>query len=166
MLCHRLVIRETGAQDGAAIRKVETAAYGRRREANLVSLLLPAPPFTLSLLAECDGEPVGHVLLTEITAPVRALALAPLAVIPRYREMQVGSELVRHALARARKAGFEAVFVLGANPFYERFGFSSPLADPFEVSWQGRNFMALELTPGCLAGKSGRLDYPMPFLDL
>ena len=166
MLCDRLTIRETRKGDEKAIRKVETAAYGRAGEARLVARLIPAPPYTLSLIAECDGEPVGHILMTEISAPVRSVALAPLAVIPPYREMQVGSQLVREALSRVAARGYEAVFVLGDNLFYERFGFSSRLADPFEVGWQGRDFMALELVSGSLAGKSGRLDYPEPFLDI
>ncbi len=55
--------------------------------------------------------------------------------------------------------------MLGDNLYYERFGFSSRLADPFEVGWQGRNFMALELVEGCLAGKSGKLAYPEAFFD-
>jgi putative acetyltransferase len=165
MLCNKLIIRHSTANDMAAIRAVETGAFGRKAEAALVEQLIPAPETTISLIALCDGKAVGHLLLTEIEAPVKALALAPLAVLPSYREMQVGSELVRSAIREAGNSGYQAIFVLGDNMYYERFGFVSRLADPFEVEWQGINFMALEVEPGCLKGKKGLLSYPAPFLQ-
>lgn len=166
MLFDKITIRASLPRDAKAIRKVEKQAFGRKAEANLVDQLIPAPEYTISLVAECDGKIIGHLLLSEISASVKALALAPLAVIPEYREMQVGSELVRAGIIKGREAGFEAVFVLGDVFYYERFGFSSSLADPFEIDWQGREFLALELRDGVLKGKKGRLNYPGPFLDL
>ena len=163
MLCQKLVLRPATAADHKAIRHVETKAYGRKWEANLVDQLVPAPAQTISLVAECDGEVIGHVLLTEIQAPVKALALAPLAVLPQYREMQVGTQLVRGGIEAARSAGFEAIFVLGDVPYHERFGFSAKLADAFKVKWQGRRFMALELAENTLKGKTGKLFYPEAF---
>ena len=164
MLCNKLILRPSTGTDSKAIRVVETRAFGRKAEANLVDQLIPAPEHTISLVAVCDGSVIGHVLLTEIEAPVKALALAPLAVVPEYREMQVGSQLVREGIAQAHAAGFEVIFVLGDVLYYERFGFSSALADPFDVKWQGKQFMALELVEGTLAGKTGKLRYPQPFM--
>ena len=44
-------------KDAKAIRKVETLAFGRKAEANLVDQLIPAPDFTsLAGSGECDGE--------------------------------------------------------------------------------------------------------------
>jgi putative acetyltransferase len=166
MLCDKLTIRASTSKDVKAIRKVEKQAFGRKAEANLVDQLIPAPEHTISLVAVCDGMIIGHLLLTEITAPLKALALAPLAVVPEYREMQVGSELVREGIRLSREAGFGAIFVLGDAYYYERFGFSSSLADPFDVIWQGRNFLGLELADGALKGKKGPLNYPEPFLNL
>ncbi len=164
MLCNKLNLRASTPADSKAIRQVEIEAYGRKAEANLVDQLIPAPEHTISLVAECEGRIIGHVLLTEIRAAVKSLALAPLAVIPEFREMQVGSDLVRCAIEEGRKAGFKAIFVLGEGMYYERFGFRSDLADPFEVRWQGRHFLALELEDGALKGKKGPLNYPEPFL--
>ncbi len=166
MLCNKLIIRPSENSDAKAIRKVETKAFGRKSEANLVDQLIPAPEFTISLIAECDGEIIGHILLTEIDAPIKALALAPLAVLPKYREMQVGSDLVRASVKIARDEKFDAIFVLGDVLYYERFGFSSQLADPFRVQWQSKNFMALELRENALHNKKGSLTYPEPFSNL
>ena len=166
MLCNKLTIRPSTLSDMKSVRRIEKKAFGRKAEADLVDALIDAPDFTISLVGQCDDELVGHILLTEISAPVKALALAPLAVLPQYREMQVGSELVRAACAAAKDAGFEAIFVLGDAPYYERFGFSSALADRFKVAWQGKNFMALELRSGSLKNKKGPIEYPEPFVKI
>jgi putative acetyltransferase len=165
MLCKKIDVRQSKKSDEAAIAVVQAEAYGRPAEAALALALISAPQKTISLVAECNGHVVGHILLTEIAAPVRSLALAPLAVLPEYREMLVGTSLVREAVKRARKLGFEALFVLGDPTYYQRFGFSRPLAEPFKVPWQGPNFLALEVREGSLAGKAGKLTYPTAFLD-
>ena len=165
MLCDRLTIRPSRPEDQSAILSVERKAFGRGQEARLVDQLIPAPPETISLVAECDGRIIGHILLTEIGAPVKAMALAPLAVLTEYREMLVGSALVREAIETARARRYDAIFVLGDVLYYERFGFSGKLADPFSVRWQGRHFMALELKEGVLKGRRGKLDYPEAFLQ-
>jgi putative acetyltransferase len=165
MLCNEITLRPSKKNDEKAIAGLLEEVFGRKAESRLALTLIHAPNATISLVALCSGRIAGHVLLTEIEGPARFMALAPLAVHPDFREMQVGSTLVRDAITRARKAGFEAIFVLGDNFYYERFGFSSPLADPFEAGWQGQNFMALELKEGCLKGKSGRLAYPEAFFN-
>jgi putative acetyltransferase len=160
-----LVIRETAGKDEAAIRAIHTSAFGREAEALLAMHLIAAPVSTVSLIAECGAVPVGHILLSEIGAPVRAAALAPLAVMPHYRELQIGTNLVRSAMERARRKGYEALFVLGHPGYYERFGFTSELASRFEVPWSGPYFMALELRGGALVGRKGQLKYPEVFME-
>lgn len=163
MLCNKIKIRTSKSSDLKPIKSLERTAFGRQSESKLVEDLLSAPDQTISLVAVCDGKIIGHILLSKIKASVEAMALAPLAVSAEYREMQVGSQLVREAIWRARKNGSEAIFVLGDVLYYERFGFSSKAADPFKVKWQSRQFMALELVEGCLQGKSGVLVYPDAF---
>jgi len=161
----RIVIRAARKADAAGIAEAERRAFGRDDEARLALALIAGSARTISVVAACGDTIVGHVLFCEIGAPARALALAPLGVVPEFREMLVGSRLVADGLERARKAGYEAVFVLGDNLYYERFGFSSALADAFDVEWQGPHFMALELVPGALSGKSGTLVYPAVFSE-
>jgi putative acetyltransferase len=159
----RLRLRRSRKADNSALAALHQDAFGGEVEAKLTLALLADRRPVISLVGECDGKIVGHVLLSEIGAPVRALALAPLAVAASHREMQIGSRLVVEAIELARKADYEAIFVLGDNAYYERFGFASPAAAPFQVEWQGPHFMALELKPGALRGKKGRLEYPAVF---
>ena len=163
MFCNSIVLRPSTPSDDTALAELVSGAFGRPDEADLALSLIASPDWTLSLVAECKGRLVGQVLLSEIGAPVKAVALAPLSVLADYRELQVGSRLVRSAIEQARNAGYEAMFVLGDTLYYERFGFSSPLADPFRIGWQGPHFMALELKPGALKGKRGKLAYPAAF---
>jgi putative acetyltransferase len=150
---------------------VVRAAFGRDDEAVLVSALRAGGYARLSLVAEVDGQIVGHVLLSDL--PIRAagvthpaLALAPVAVLPACQRRGVGSQLIRHGLetCRDRAQGARIVIVLGEPEYYRRFGFSSELTrrivSPFsgKAAWQ-----ALELSEGALAGVAGRVCYPPPF---
>jgi putative acetyltransferase len=116
-----------------------------------------------------DGRVVGHVLFSDLpiitaTGTTPALALAPMAVLPEFQHLGVGSELVRHGLDVCRDAGHEIVVVLGHPRFYPRFGFSPALAVRLSSPFSGKeSFMAAELVPGSLEGVTGRVEYPLPF---
>ena len=165
MYCDNLEIRPTHSGDADSVWQIHRESFGRPDEADLAAALVGGPSHTISLIATNSTEPVGHVLLTEIGAPVRSAALASLAVVPSSREMQVGTQLVRKAIRAGRKEGFQAIFVVGEPGYYERFGFSAKLALPFQSAWPGPIFMALELKAGALAGQAGVLEYPRIFAD-
>jgi serine/threonine-protein kinase HipA len=76
--------------------------------------------------AERRGRRPHHVLARERRrAPdLRAMALAPMAVIPQRQRIGIGSELVRAGLEECRRLGAGAVFVVGHSSYYPRFGFS------------------------------------------
>ncbi|UCD57603.1 MAG: N-acetyltransferase, partial [Candidatus Hydrogenedentota bacterium] len=113
---------------------------------------------------------VGHILFTPIIietqrGAVSALALAPMAVRPEFQNQGVGSELVRQGLKECRRLGHKVVVVVGHPTYYPRFGFSSARAKgleaPFHVSDEA--FLALELVPAALDGRSGMVKYPSEF---
>ena len=163
MFCDQVTIRIARKNDLAEILGVVGRAFAGDTEQKLVETLATSRTGTLSLVAACDGRIIGHILFSAIEAPLAAMALAPLAVDPDYRELQIGTKLVHAALERLRKRGIEAVFVLGDRTYYERFGFSSAAADPFDAPWQSPHFMALELVEGALKDKAGALTYPPVF---
>lgn len=166
MIIQQTVFRIAKANELDTVIALQTSASGQKSEGKLVQELVSSETTTLSLLAEFRCEIIGHVLLSQIQAPIKAVALAPLAVLAPYREMQIGSELVRYAIKLAREKGYQAIFVLGDTNYYERFGFSGSLANNFECPWQGRNFMAKELAENALKDQSGALTYPKAFLEI
>ncbi|MGM1060451.1 GNAT family N-acetyltransferase [Saccharothrix sp. Mg75] len=128
-----MLIRRETAADTDAVRAVTEAAFAARPggEAWLVGALredagwIPA----LSLVAEVDGEVVGHVVCTRATVgDAPALGLGPLGVRPDHQRAGVGTALVHTALGVAEGLGEPVVVLLGDPAYYSRFGFR-PAAD-------------------------------------
>lgn len=104
-----LFIRDETPADNEAVRSVNRLAFDQEAEARLVDALRNGGFARLSLVAEEEGQVVGHVFFSDlpITAEggtVAALALAPMAVLPELQRQGVGSALVRRALDICRGA--------------------------------------------------------------
>ena len=162
-------LRPENREDRDAIRHVNNAAFGGDVEANLVDALRDGGFAEVSLVAELDGEIVGHILFSPVSimtkaGTVDAMSLAPMAVVPGHQRMGIGSRLVKEGLEVCRQRGHAIVVVLGHPEFYPRFGFSAELAASLESPFGGGEaWMALELVTGSLAGIKGRVEYPPPF---
>ena len=164
-----VTIRPETTADHDAIGHVNSLAFGQDAEARLVDALRDGGYVRASLVADKDGQVVGHILFSDLpivtqAGTVSALALAPLAVLPEVQNQDIGSALVRRGLEVCKEQGHRIVVVLGHPHFYQRFGFSSKLAAELESPYSGReSFMAVELLPGALVGVTGRVQYPPPF---
>ncbi len=123
----------------------------------------------LSLVAVLeDGTIVGEVALHETNIVTEngkytQLVLAQSAVLPEYRMQGIMRMLVEHALNKAKKRGYGAVF-LGGNPdLYARFGFepSSKYGIYHEnrKKWGDEGFMVCVLQAGVLDGVTGTTSY-------
>jgi putative acetyltransferase len=167
-------VRPANEADAAAIWEVHEAAFGQPLEARLVAALSAGGHERVSLVAEQDGQIVGHVLCSELhlnsaeqtpgASAVRTLGLAPLAVLPDHQRQGIGSRLVTKSLQEAQRAGWRLVFVLGEPDYYTRFGFSPVLAQQFTCTYACPAFMAIALHPD--AAVEGTITYPPPFADL
>lgn len=168
-------VRAATPGDRAAIRAIQEAAFGRPDEASLVEDLQSEGAALLSLVAECEGRPAGHVLFSRmwIDAPIDkpidasksidAVALAPVAVSPEWQRRGIGGELIRSGLDRLRGAGESIVLVLGDPEYYTRFGFSIEAARYLASPFPPQHYMAMELATGALAGVAGRVRYARAF---
>lgn len=143
-----LLIRFEKPGDHPAIEDVITAAFGQKDEAALVAQLHEDGDAVLSLVAETDGHMKGHVLLSTMHAPFKALGLAPISVHPTYQHKGIGSALINRAIDEAKARGYEAIFLLGEPGYYTRFGFDVELAKSFQSPYAGPYFMVLPLGPG------------------
>ena len=165
-------IRTEEPADIGAVRDVNMAAFETAAEANLVDLLRAQASPIVSLVAD-DGERiVAHILFSPVTldggsAPL-IMGLAPMAVLPANQRTGIGSALVRDGLERCRLLGAGAVVVLGHAAYYPRFGFApaSGLGIRCEYDVPDDVFMALELQPGALAGRSGLIRYHPAFASV
>ncbi len=167
-----VLIRSELTEDRDAIRRVNLEAFGGDAEADLVEALRDQGYVELSLVAERDGLVIGHLLFSAIKivageTTLKALSLAPLAVLPEFQRLGIGRQLVEEGLQTCRELGHQIVLVLGHPRYYPRFGFSPDLAQLIESPFGGGEaWMGLELCPGALRGVRGRVEFSPPFLAL
>jgi putative acetyltransferase len=116
--------------DQAAVRTVVRRAFGDHGPvvADLVDALRSRDPDALSLVAQEDGEVVGHVMFSRclLDAPRRQVTvqtLSPLGVLPEWQHKGIGSSLVRQGLRSMDERGESLVFLEGNPVYYSRFGF-------------------------------------------
>lgn len=175
MNINKLIIRQEQKDDHVQVYNLvkeafESAEHSDPDEQNLVERLREAKEFVpeLSLVAELDGELVGHILFTEIRiGEKKALALAPVSVVPKYQSRGIGSELITKGHKIAKSLGYALIVVLGHEKYYPKFGYvkASPydIKAPFEVP--DENFMVLELKENALNQTKGIVEYSSKFFE-
>ena len=166
-------IRAERPNDVSQVRLVNLAAFETAAEANIVDVLRNEAHPTISLVAEVDGEIVGHILFSPVTVSSRpglfALGLAPMAVVPSHQRLGIGSALVEQGIEECRRIGASAVVVLGNPPFYPRFGFvpASTFGVRCEYEVPDEVFMAMELARGVFTeAKGGIVSYHPAFASV
>jgi putative acetyltransferase len=123
-----IVVREERPGDRDSVRRVEEAAFGGTKEADIVDALRGDPAWALSLVAEVDGEVAGHLLFSRGD---RAMTLGPLAVLPAHQRSGVGAALMVEGLARIH----EPIVLLGHVEYYTRFGFRPAAPEGIANQW-------------------------------
>ncbi|QDZ41504.1 N-acetyltransferase [Euhalothece natronophila Z-M001] len=167
-------IRPEIPHDYLAVSKVHQLAFGQEAEANLVDQLrLVVNPY-LSLVAIKQDQIIGHIFFTpvdlasELPMTTGVMGLAPMAVLSLYQRQGVGTALIREGLRLCQQMGSKAVVVLGHPEYYPRFGFKPSieygLYSEYDVPPEA--FMAMELTPKGLDGKSGLVKYHPVFKQI
>jgi putative acetyltransferase len=164
-------IRAERADDAGPIRDILLAAFGREAEARLVDRLNASGKIACSLVAEEEGRILGHVMFSRVTigeTAVPALSLAPIAVLPAFQRLGIGSALVSAGLQQLRLVGQARVVVLGDPAYYLRFGFMPAsrfgLTCPFAAA-EG-TFMAVALAREAFRDVAGGVTYGPEFEDL
>lgn len=169
-----LKIRQETKDDIKKIYEINALAFGRDNEAKLVDALRNNPTVfvpELSLVATIENKIVGHILFTKIKIENKnqnlfdSLALAPMAVNPDDQNKNIGGQLIRSGLEKAKELNFQSVIVLGHKHYYPKFGFvptnkwniKSPFVVPIDA------FMGIELIEDGLKNISGIVRYPKEF---
>jgi len=167
-----MLIRSEDKQDIDAVHSVNVSAFETPSEADLVNALRIQAFPVISLVAEENAKVVGHIMFSPVSLSLhphlKLMELAPMAVVPEYQRKGIGSALVREGIEQCRQLGFVAVVVLGHPGYYPRFGFlpSSRFGIDSEYGVPEDVFMAMELHPEALSGKTGRIKYHEAFSNL
>jgi len=127
-----MFVRDEKTGDETVVREVIAEAfkpvpYSGQTEAAIYDALREAGAMIVSLVAEEDGEIVGHIAFSHVTigdAGEGWLGVGPVAVRPDKQGRGVGRALVEAGLARARSLGVAGAVLVGEPAFYGRFGFA------------------------------------------
>ena len=160
-----IAVRDERPDDLAAIREVNDRAFDQPLEGRIVDALRAHGAVRLSLVAVVDGQVVGHILFSPVTAAGAAgggVGLGPMAVTPEQQRRGVGAALIDAGLARLRAAGCPFVVVLGHHEYYTRFGFVPASRYGMRCEWDvpDESFMVHVLDAGGDGG--GRRSDPLP----
>ncbi|HEY3738559.1 MAG TPA: N-acetyltransferase [Bryobacteraceae bacterium] len=166
-----MLIRQEGRTDYKHIRELNDLAFGSPEESQLIDNLRSQGAALLSLVAEDQGDLIGHIFFSRIqivdgTETTPAVSLAPMCVSSVHQKKGVGGALIHQGLRMLKHRGEKAVFVLGHKRYYPKFGFSADLAAQFKSEYSGDSFFALELQPGWMENRTGTLVYPEAFSRL
>jgi putative acetyltransferase len=129
-------VRPEAPSDEHAIWGVITAAFLQAEhrggnEAEIVAAMRSAGSLAVSLVATVDDSVVGHIAFSTVLIDGMDdgwFGLAPVAVLPEYHRMGIGSALIEAGLAQLRSEGAWGCVVLGDPSYYGRFGFVADAA--------------------------------------
>jgi len=136
-----IVIRQETPEDYDAVYVLTKAAFAEEEHADgdeqdiaprlrLQESYLPE----LSLVAELDGQIVGHILFTEITVGGQpALCLGIVSVLPERKRQGIGAALIHRGHEVAKGLGFSACVLVGHEDYYPRFGYE--IASQYGISF-------------------------------
>jgi putative acetyltransferase len=113
-----IAIRPEEPGDAEGVFAVHEAAFGGAAEARLVAALREEGDLALGLTAFGD-RPVGHIAFPRLTlegSDLKAVALAPLAILPAFQNHGIGTALVEAALRMLRERGEDLVWCAGTSP--------------------------------------------------
>ncbi|MBU4089002.1 MAG: N-acetyltransferase [Alphaproteobacteria bacterium] len=133
---HDLVYLTEDASHDAVIEHINEEAFGPGRHTRAAARIREKGPHDrhLSFICADDGETIASVRMTPVLAgSVKGHLLGPLAVRPSHKNRGIGRELVRIAIEAARRAGSEAVILIGDPPYYMPLGFE-------KVAWKALDF--------------------------
>ncbi len=167
-----VLVRVENESDRDSVHAVNVSAFESPSEARLVDVLRARARPYISLVAESDGEVIGHIMFSPISLAgypdLKIMGLAPMSVAPEHQRRGIGSALVRAGLEQCRQMGIAAVVVLGHAKYYPRFGFTSASRFGLDSDYNVPEevIMAMELQPGTLSGKTGKVKYHAAFNDV
>ncbi len=157
--------------DEPAISEVHKQAFGGEAEALLLDRLREKGDLSVSMLVDTgEGKIIAHAGFSPVKigedSDVNALALAPIAVLPKWQRQGIGTRLIRAALVGLERQAVDRVFVFGEAAYFERFGFSPDLAAPYQSVDNEANLLALDLSSGTDIKSSGSLTFSPAFTEL
>jgi putative acetyltransferase len=146
-----IAVRPQTPADLAEIDAINAAAFADHGGTGAFDRFREQRSDIISLVAEIDGQIVGHVLFSPVIleapeGPVAGMGLGQLAVDPAHQRQGIGTQLTEAGLGQLRHQGCPFVIVIGHADYYPRFGFEPGSKHNFACQWDGipdASFMVL-----------------------
>ena len=127
-------VRQEKEDDVEAIAEVTIEAFkdldiSSHTEHFIVAALRESRALAVSLVAEVEGEVVGHIAFSPISTDTDVeswFALGPVSVLPDCQRQGIGTALIEEGLATLRAQGAKGCCLVGHPDYYRRFGFVNP----------------------------------------
>lgn len=106
----------------------ESLAISQQTEHFIVAALRAAGALTVSLVAESEGQVIGHIGFSPVVLSDGTPAwygLGPVSVLPRFQRQGVGRALIQEGLARLKALGAQGCCLVGHPGYYQQFGFTN-----------------------------------------
>lgn len=128
-----MIIRPERPEDQAAIAAITQAAFkdhpfSRQTEVFIIEALRRVGDLRLSLVAEDQGQVVGHIAFSPLTIAGQNqgwLGVGPLSVDPPRQRQGIGKALMREGLRRLREQGCPGCLLVGDPGYYKPQGFDN-----------------------------------------
>jgi putative acetyltransferase len=128
-----ITIRREKSSDIGRITDIIVAAFkdhplGNNTEQFIVKGLRSAKALTVSLVAEINGESIGHIAFSPVKISGGSnnwYGLGPISVLPKYQKQGVGKALIREGLSVLKEIGGKGCVLVGEPDYYNRFGFKT-----------------------------------------
>ncbi|WP_322988685.1 N-acetyltransferase [Hoeflea sp.] len=136
MPCHDLVFLAEDPSYDAAIDLINQEAFGPGRFVRAAERVREQGPHDrgISFVAADKGEIIASVRMTPVFAgDVAGHLLGPLAVRPSHKNLGIGRELVRIALAAAQNSASQVTLLIGDPPYYGPLGFAPTTPGALEM---------------------------------
>jgi putative acetyltransferase len=129
----KIVIRNETDDDVDAIANLTITAFeplevSSHTEQFIIEALRAAHALTLSLVAELDGQVVGHIAFSPVTLSEGTqgwYGLGPVSVLPEYQRQGIGKALIKEGLSRLKAMKAQGCCLVGHPEYYPRFGFKN-----------------------------------------
>jgi putative acetyltransferase len=166
-------IRPETPTDHSNIDDLFMSCFQRDNETQIVSQIRSKSSYIneLALLALAENKIVGYVLFSKVNiigaenTLFPTVAIAPLAILPTYKDSGLEEELIKHGLKEATKLGHKLMIVSGDPIFYYELGFTlaedADILAPFHSA--NDELMVLEIAENGLAPVSGTVNFPEEF---
>lgn len=126
-------IRDETDADVATIAEVtaeafETLEISNHTEQFIIEALRDAGALTISLVAELEGQVIGHIAFSPVAMSDETpdwYGLGPVSVLPEYQRTGIGKSLIQEGLTRLKEMDARGCCLVGHPEYYRKFGFEN-----------------------------------------